>query len=338
MENLDYLVFVIKNLRHLSYRDKGSLLLLMSKEISRDASISEVRSIISGFFQKSHKSMGTAFTAAEDELRLAEKTGTSFITLADSRYPELLKEIYDPPFVLYYRGDLSSLNRRRVAVVGTRLARGASKEAAYELGFTLGRNGVAAVSGLARGIDAAAHRGNLDGGMSTIAVLGTGVDVMFPAENQRLGYRILENGGVIVSELMPGTHGTRFTFPQRNRIISGLSAAVVVVQAPARSGALITAEFAAEQGRDVFIHSACIGSSEGIGGESLMLDGVMSVSSGEDVLEKLGWPVENPGCCFRTDSDVNPCRFLELELDGKIINHCGIYYIKGEKLGEKVYA
>ncbi len=174
----------------------------------------------------------------------------------DSTYPPQLRDIYDPPVTLFFRGTLPENGHVLAGIVGTRFPSGGARKAAFGLGFELGRNGVGVVSGLAKGVDREAHEGCVQAGGYSIAVLGSGVDRIYPASSAAAGRALLEAGGAILSEYPPGTPPLRFHFPARNRIINGLSRCVVVVQAPERSGALITAEYAAEEGRPVYVHAA----------------------------------------------------------------------------------
>ncbi len=193
--------------------------------------------------------------AAEGDARWLEGLNGFAVAVDDERYPALLREIYDPPFLLFGRG-VGSLRQIPVAVVGTRLATGRAHRACYELCRYLSGLGLCVISGLAKGIDATAHSGALAGDGQTVAVLGNGIDSVYPAENRRLAQKILENGGLILSEFPPGTEIRRYRFPQRNRIISGLAPLTIIVQAPEKSGALITADQALEQGRDVVVLAA----------------------------------------------------------------------------------
>ena len=189
--------------------------------------------------------------AVDEELEKAERLGARLVTLVDPEYPILLREIDDPPFVLYVRGKLPVDTARTIGIVGTRRGTQYGKMVAARLSSQLALKGMSIVSGLAAGIDAAAHQGTLDVGGHTIAVLGCGVDVCYPKSNQALFDRVAVEGTVL-SEYPLGTRPAKWTFPQRNRILSGLCRGVVVVQAPARSGSLITARLALEQGREVF--------------------------------------------------------------------------------------
>jgi DNA processing protein len=209
------------------------------------------------------------------------------ITLMEKDFPKALREIPQPPQILYYAGDLSLVSHVCVAVVGTRKPTDYGKWVAHSLGTALAEAGAVTVSGMAEGIDTQAHRGTLKGGGKTIAVLGNGLDICFPAKNVSLRNEIAEKG-LLLSEYAPGTHATRFTFPARNRIISGLSQATVVVEAGLSSGSLITAERGAEQGREIYAVPGNINSVCSIGTNKLIQDGARILTVMEDLLEDLG--------------------------------------------------
>ncbi len=209
------------------------------------------------------------------------------LTLLDSRYPPLLGCTWDPPPVLWVRGKLECLTAPAVAVVGSRAATAYALEVAERLGEELARRGVVVVSGLARGVDSAAHRGCLQAG-PTVAVLGSGLDWIYPPEHEPLAVSICKNG-LLVSELAPGARPLQEHFPLRNRIISGISLAVVVVEASEKSGSLITARFALQQGRDVMAVPGSILSGRNRGSHSLLKDGAKVVETADDILEELGW-------------------------------------------------
>jgi DNA processing protein len=211
----------------------------------------------------------------------------SCIHLGDSDYPQLLAQIFDPPACLWTRGDRSALAPVAVAVIGARLASQEGLIAAGEIAFDLARAGVVVVSGLARGIDSAAHLGALDGGGRTIAVLGTGIDRVYPAENDLLTDRIAASG-LLVTEFPPGTPPDDWHFPKRNRIISGLARAVVVVEARDKSGSLITARLATDQGRDVMAVPGTFIGGRNKGANALLRDGAKLVESAVDILQELG--------------------------------------------------
>jgi DNA processing protein len=220
------------------------------------------------------------------ELAKIQRAGVRVLTWGESDYPELLLTISDPPPVLFLRGDLRPEDAWAVAMVGTRTASVYGREAARTLATDLVRAGVTIVSGLARGIDAQAHRAALDAGGRTIAVLGSGLDIIYPWEHRRLAEEIVARGA-LVSEYALGTKPEASNFPPRNRIISGLSRGVIVVEAGDRSGALITADFAAEQGRDVFAVPGSIFQRGSRGTNQLIRDGAQPVLSANDVLEFL---------------------------------------------------
>lgn len=187
----------------------------------------------------------------EEWMRLTEK-GISFVSLEQREYPERLRNITNAPYGLYYRGSLPPLEGKAVGIVGARNRSEYGRMAACRIGECLGKNGIAVISGMARGIDSDGHRGALDGGGRTWAVLGCGVDVCYPASNRRLYERILAQEGGILSEYPPGQEPKPGQFPMRNRIISGLSDCIIIVEARKKSGSLLTADYAMEQGRDVY--------------------------------------------------------------------------------------
>lgn len=208
----------------------------------------------------------------------------NIIRIDDERYPALLKEIHQPPRELYVKGELTPYPC--VAIVGSRDATSYGIRAARALAADLARSGVTIVSGLARGVDAAAHEGALAGGGRTVAVLGCGLSTVYPAENTALAARI-ETNGALVSEFAPDAQPLPWNFPRRNRIISGLSSAIVVVEAGLKSGALITADAALEQGRDVFAVPGPIDSPASQGTNKLLRQGARAITCAQDVLEEL---------------------------------------------------
>jgi DNA processing protein len=215
-----------------------------------------------------------------------ECSGVNITTPADDGYPVLLREIAAPPPVLYYRGELLETDRTAVAIVGTRRITQYGREMTARISGGLARAGVTIVSGLARGVDGVAHQAALDAGGRTIAVLGSGVDRIYPPEHRLLAERIAEQGAVL-SDYLPDTPPDGVNFPPRNRIISGLSLGVVVIEAPDRSGALITVDFAADHGRDVFAVPGLVTASNSSGCNRLIRDGARLVRTAEDVLEDL---------------------------------------------------
>lgn len=226
---------------------------------------------------------------AADLLSLAARAGIDVIRDDDVRYPPLLRTIVDPPPVLWVSGRADVLARPAVAIVGSRAATTYALEVAARLGGELADRGVPVVSGLARGADGAAHRGCLAAGGVTMAILGCGPDVVYPPEHDALAERIRASGA-LVSELGPGAPPLPEHFPLRNRLISGISLAVVVVEANERSGSLITARCALEQGRDVMAVPGSVLGGRNRGSHALLKDGAKVVESADDILEELGWP------------------------------------------------
>lgn len=221
---------------------------------------------------------------AEEILSVCEKKKIRILTFGDDLYPGFLRNIADPPLVLYYRGVLPDFDREpMIGVVGTRKASAYGLSAARQMGRQIAAHGGVVVSGMAEGIDAQATWGALDAGKPAIGVLGSGVDRVYPACNRDL-YRKMEQYGCLISEYPPGTPPDRWHFPRRNRIISGLSNGVLVVEAPQKSGALITARQALEQGRDVFVVPGNIGVASCEGSNALLKDGAALASSGWDVV------------------------------------------------------
>jgi DNA processing protein len=211
------------------------------------------------------------------------------IPWSDAAYPVALTTIADPPPVLWTRGHAASLGAPAVAIVGSRAASTYGLAVAEQLAGDLATRGLVIVSGLARGVDSAAHRGALAAGGITVAVLGSGVDVMYPPEHASLAKEI-DVRGAVTSELVPGTPPQQWLFPLRNRIISGLSRAVVVIEAGDKSGSLITARCALEQGRDVLAVPGNVLSGRNRGAHGLLRDGAKIVESADDIFEELGMP------------------------------------------------
>jgi len=228
---------------------------------------------------------------AEAELKLCRDHGVSVLWDADPSFPRLLREIYDPPSILFVHGDLEPDDAMAIAIVGARHATSYGRQQAERLASGLARAGLTVVSGLARGIDAAAHRGALEAGGRTIAVLGSGVLNIYPPEHGTLAGQIRESGALI-SENPPRAQPIGGAFPQRNRIITGMTLGVIVVEAAERSGALISARHAMEQGREVFAVPGRVDSRASRGCHRLIRDGAKLVEGVEDVLEELGPLVE----------------------------------------------
>ena len=227
-----------------------------------------------------------AHDEAHDTERALHDHGARAVCLGDAGYPALLAEIAVPPAVLFVRGSIKGSDARRVAIVGSRRASHAGASFAQDLARELALSGLAVVSGLARGIDTAAHQGALMGGGSTLAVLGSGIDLVYPPENEALAGEISLNGAVL-SEHGPGVEPMPWHFPLRNRIISGLAMGTVVVEAAPRSGALITAKCALEQNRSVFAVPGKPGDPRSSGVNRLLKDGAKLIENIDDILEEL---------------------------------------------------
>jgi DNA processing protein len=262
----------------------------------------------------------------EEILRAATRTqnsltesGARSIFYWDTTYPPQLREIFDPPVTLFLRGSLPDPEVPLAGIVGTRYPTGAAHSAAFRLGFDFGRSGVGVVSGLARGIDRDAHEGCVEAGGVSIAVLGNGIDELYPQSSRGVGMTLLARGGAILSEYPPGVPPLHYHFPARNRIISGLSRAVVVVQAPEKSGALITADYALEQGRDLWVHrEGTTGAASG-GTRKLAESGAPIATCAADLLREWG----RGSCDAKPAHDLENlstgarmARMLECEIDG----------------------
>ncbi|MDR0449902.1 MAG: DNA-processing protein DprA [Treponema sp.] len=230
---------------------------------------------------------------AEKDAAAARLRGIRWVSLASPAYPPLLREMYDPPAALFFRGRLPDPEKPAAAIVGTRRPSGRALAQAFDIARELSRQGIVVVSGLALGIDAMAHRGSLEAaGAPTVAVLGSGADEVYPASNRALARRILESGGAILSEYPPGVPPRKWYFPARNRIISALARGVLIVEAPANSGALITARFALEQNRDLWVASSgALPSPGGAGTARLAEEGAKIIRAASDILDE--WNIKS---------------------------------------------
>ena len=231
-----------------------------------------------------HKSQ-KKWNVDKEWFRLMEQ-GIGFVSLEQPEFPEKVRHIHNPPYALYYVGKLPDENRKTVAIVGARTRSAYGSQIATELGKVLAQNGVQVISGMARGIDRDAHQGAIEGGGDTYAVLGCGVDICYPKENRFLYQKMIETGGVI-SEYPPGTQPVSRQFPARNRIIAGLCNCVVVVEAKEKSGSLITADFAMEEGRDIYAVPGRICDTLSQGCNRLIKQGAGALISVEDFLSDL---------------------------------------------------
>jgi DNA processing protein len=251
------------------------------------ASLTELEA--TGLLAVSAQSLGTgkSLESAQEELAKTAEAGAAVISMDDPLYPPRLKQIYDPPLVLYVRGDARILLQPGIAVVGTRHPIPYGSGMAERLAIDLAARGLAIFSGMARGVDTAAHRGAIAAKGKTVAVFGTGVDVFYPKENSRLAEQILSLGGALISEFPLGTFAAPQNFPIRNRIISGMSMGVLVVEAAEYSGTRITARCALEQNRDVFAVPGNVTNKNSWGPNTLIKQGAKLVATWEDVWEEL---------------------------------------------------
>lgn len=280
--------------KHVSNRKKYQLLAAFgSAEAVCRASSVELASAVSGLTSKDIEALSDdSMEEAEDICRACRRIGAEVIDPCDDIYPALLRHISDPPAVLYVRGDMPDMeNSIAVGIVGQRKATISGMKNASSIAYELSKNGVIVVSGLAAGIDGAAHRGALDGGSPTVAVLGTAIGKCYPAENAGLMRRIMENGAVI-SEYPPGSRTYSGSFLMRNRIISGMCRGLLVVEAREKSGSLVTARRAAEQDRDIFAVPGPIDSDDYVGTNGLIKDGAAVVTSAADILGAYGYVPE----------------------------------------------
>ncbi len=253
------------------------------------------------------------------ELDLCAANGIAILSEQDSAYPRVLREIHDPPGILFMRGDLLPADAIAIAIVGARHATHYGLTQAERLAGSLARAGITIVSGLARGIDGAAHRGALAAGGRTLAVLGSGLLNLYPPEHAELAHDVARNGAVI-SESPPRSPPLSGAFPQRNRIISGLSLGVVVVEASTQSGALISARHAMEQGREVFAVPGRVDSRMSRGCHRLIRDGAKLVETADDILEELG-PLVAPTSSATGEAVHHPAELLLNEIEKQVLSH-----------------
>lgn len=220
---------------------------------------------------------------ADRDATFLQASGTRALSYFDEGYPAILRETARPPFMLYCRGRLPEPGAPALAIVGTRYPTGNGLRISAAFACDAAKAGIPVVSGLARGIDAAAHRGSLLGGGPAFAVLGCGIDTIYPRANKELAAGMISCGGGLLSEYPPGVIPTRWTFPERNRILAGLCRSTLVIEAPTGSGALITASFALEEGRDVYVAASCTGGIRSAGSDALVADGAPAVMDFDEI-------------------------------------------------------
>ncbi|TFH34821.1 MAG: DNA-protecting protein DprA, partial [Anaerolineales bacterium] len=263
----------------------------------------------------------------EDALARVHQLGVRIITLVSADYPEALRHIQGPPAWLFVKGGLLESDRFAVAMVGTRRASAYGKAITEDLASELASMGLTIISGLARGIDAIAHQAALSAEGRTLAVLGSGIDQIYPSEHRRLAGQICEHGA-LVSEYPPGTLPEGHHFPARNRIIAGLAMGVIVIEAAERSGALITADFAAEQGKDVFAVPGDINRKTSRGTNRLIQDGAHPLLAAVDVMEILNLRPFEIGSSEQTDMPGDEVQVVLLKLLGEAPAHIDVLYQK----------
>ena len=249
---------------------------------------------------------GKSLELAQQECANAAETGSRIISLSDPEYPLRLKEIYDPPIVLFVKGSVEVLAQPGIAMVGTRHPTPYGSGMAERLSTDLAARGLVIISGLARGIDTSSHRGAVAAKGKTVAVLGTGIDVMYPKENSRLAEQIVVLGGALISEFPVGTHPAPQNFPIRNRIISGMSAGVLVVEAAEYSGTRITSRLALEQNRDVYAVPGNVTNKNSWGPNTLIKQGAKLVATWEDVWEELPADVQAALSAMQPNESAEP--------------------------------
>lgn len=262
---------------------------------------------------------------AEVEEKQLQRWGIGYALLGEASYPLNLAAISDPPLILYYRGNFNFKGKESCAIVGTRRPTARARREAYKIALEFSLSGYPVVSGLAFGIDRSAHIGALDGGGVTWAVLAGGLDRPSPYSHRPLASRILENNGALIAEMPPGQFPAKYAFPRRNRILSGLCKGCLIVQAPAKSGALITADFALDQNRDLYVASSGLYGPNSEGTENLEQQGAPIVQNAMDILNDWGFlPVTRPMRSLpAADCRDNLVLRMKLELNGTMYRHAG---------------
>lgn len=273
--------------------------------------------------QRYNLEKGYSFDKYKEIFDIISSMEITCLTIDEDEYPAVLKEIFDPPFMLYIRGNRDALNGNLVSVVGTRKPSLRGFHESFRAGLDLGRENIGVVSGLALGIDGAAHFGNLSAGGKTVAVLGSGIDTIYPKSNKGLAGDILKNGGVIISEFIPGESPQSYNFPKRNRVIAGLSRDLIIIQAPKKSGSLITGDFALQRGADVYVHSVGIGDRRFSGSDTYYKDGATKIDTVYSILKKMG--IDASLVQFDSES-YSSSNLMKMELNGEILKYKGCYF------------
>ncbi|MCL2295228.1 MAG: DNA-processing protein DprA [Spirochaetes bacterium] len=323
MEGIKLLSIFISNLK-IGKMQKSKQLKLISEAVDlKSITPDDVASVAASFFALDKKTIDDNISQAFFVIENCFQKDIEIITFFDNKYPFLLKEIYDPPLVLYVKGAVEKISLPSISIVGTRSATGKALKAAFETAFYLSLNNITVVSGLAIGIDNEAHKGSISAGGTTIAVMGCGLDRIYPVSNRKTALEIIESNGILVSEYQPEVHPLKFHFPERNRIISGLSSAVLIIQAPKKSGALITADYALEQGREVFVHEAGLSSPFGDGGMSLVNDGALLFSSPHEIGKYYAFDFSEN---YISNNPFYNAKNIEDEINGCAVNYKGVLY------------
>ncbi len=301
----ELLPLMLASMHFLTFKEKN--ILLEKLDNSADLALLSIDdiSVEIGRVVRSRSWNGNVYLRrAEQAAYLLDVFQIGRMMFGDSKYPALVKEIFDPPFMLFYRGSLSAFGNPCVSIVGTRKPSVDAAKCAFDFAKQVAAAKETVVSGLAFGIDACAHRGAVSAKGKSIGVLPCGVDSVFPCSNRRIAEAMLENDGCLLSEYLPGVPSEKFRFPQRNRIIAALSPVTVVVEAPPKSGALITADFALEQGRDVYLHGVAFNvPEERCGVSALRMDGAPVISSYEEYV-KCRTSAPETVCC-KLDKQLN---------------------------------
>ncbi|MBN2532461.1 MAG: DNA-processing protein DprA [Spirochaetales bacterium] len=349
-QNKTLCIFALHRMEFLKTREK--LIFYELLETEKDIflfSQNEVQAVLGRRLKTDRWDPGKYLNTAEKDMKAIIDSGIRFVFFWDPGYPPQLREIYDPPFVLFYRGALPGFITPAVGIVGTRFPTGSARSAAFQMGMELSGLGIDVVSGLANGIDREAHEGSLKGSGRSVAVLGNGIDTVYPVTSRKVAEKILLHNGVIFSEYFPGVLPLKYHFPARNRIISGLSRSVVIIQAPERSGALITADYALEQGRDIYVHKTGLSGIQGEGTRKLSCDGAPVIEYALDIL--LDWDFgvdssplncdynmsgcndygDDPEYCFHNQEKREHtgnwlARMMEYELAGAVTRYNGEYF------------
>ena len=329
----NFLWLAINRVSFLRPKEKLILAEMLTSEVALNALSKRNLEMLIGRKIRAAWQQDNYLALAESDIKYLTKRNISCTFYFSKDYPPQLKEIYDPPLVLFYRGMLPLWTKPLVAVVGTRKATGEALNKAFTLGLRLAERGVGVVSGLARGVDVTAHKGCVQVKGRAIAIMGNGIDMIYPSSSRNTARKILEGEGVLMSEYPPGTLPLKYNFPARNRIISGLCRSVVVVQAPKKSGALITADYALEQGRDLYIHECGLRDKVSEGTMLLHKQGAKVIKYAEDIFQDWGYYITEDKQQRTEQKAINSgdqlANLLKLEIEEKVGIHNGEYYWRG---------